>query len=434
MVAQALDYASWVEKLQSKDIVSIYGRFLPGKNLADDFLQRFGQKLDEDGLNQSHQIIILAASLDDSTERIVSYLSERDIPINVLCFQVFANGNEKLLSRSWLLDPVLTQAIATSAPDGPNEPWNGEFYCSYGEGETRSWDDAVEFGFICGGGGAWYSRTLQLLGIGDRVWVKAPGFGFVGVGRVTGRAQPASAFMVNTPNGELPVLEVAKRGNYHREYLNDPERCEYFVPIKWIQTVPLGNAVQEIGLFGNQNTVCKPTASKWRSTVERLKEKFPLFNKEGAIVEAEGESPQYKEPNRLPRSLDNVDLKNDKKQCEIILEVGAEGGRVTLFGLRTEKGWIFSREVIDQTPEFIDESGIMHTSKAVDSWSNALKLLDQYPWHSFYPLTIHPEFRERVFNAVVERCKAENGENPINLSNWEQLCCSADTVLKDNQK
>jgi hypothetical protein len=280
VVAQALDYASWVEKLDAEDIAAIYGRFASGKSLADDFLRRFGQTLDEDGLNQSHQIIIVAASLDASTERIVTYLSERDIPINVLCFQVFINGTEQLLSRSWLLDPVRTQVSAAATSDGQNEPWNGEFYCSFGESSTRSWADAIDFGFICGGGGAWYSRTLQLLNPGDRVWVKVPGTGFVGVGRVTGLSQPASTFKVNTPNGEVPVLEAAKRGSYHGEYLNDPERCEYFVPIKWLQTVPMEKAVQEIGLFGNQNTICKPTTPKWRSTVERLKEKFLLFDQE----------------------------------------------------------------------------------------------------------------------------------------------------------
>jgi hypothetical protein len=79
--------------------------------------------------------------------------------------------------------------------------------------------------------------------------------------------------------GEMPVLEVAKRGKYHREFLHDLERCEYFVPVHWLQTVPLESAVQEIGLFGNQNTICKPTAPKWRSTVERLKERFPDFSK-----------------------------------------------------------------------------------------------------------------------------------------------------------
>ncbi|MDH4260111.1 MAG: endonuclease NucS, partial [Gammaproteobacteria bacterium] len=186
VVAQALDYAHWVEKLKSEDIASIYSRFAPGKNLADDFRQRFGHPLDEEELNQNHQIIIVAAALDESTERIVAYLSERDIPINVLCFQVFANGAEQLLSRTWLLDPVQTQVNAATTVSGPSEPWNGEFYCSYGHSETRSWADAVELGFICGGGGPWYSKTLQLLSPGDRVWVKVPGAGFVGVARVTG--------------------------------------------------------------------------------------------------------------------------------------------------------------------------------------------------------------------------------------------------------
>src|SRR5512143_2599932 len=50
VVAQALDYASWVEKLQAADIAAIYSRFAPGKSLAEDFRQRFRQELDEDEL------------------------------------------------------------------------------------------------------------------------------------------------------------------------------------------------------------------------------------------------------------------------------------------------------------------------------------------------------------------------------------------------
>lgn len=279
VVAQALDYAGWVDELRAEDIAAIYSRFAPGHSLAQDFRQRFREDLDEETLNQSHQIIIVASSLDDSTERIVAYLSERDVPINVLCFQVFTYGTEQLLSRAWLLDPVHTQITAAATPVGPTEPWNGEFYCSFGEGAHRSWADAVQYGFISGGGGPWYSRTLQMLNNGDRVWVKIPDLGFVGVGRVTGRVQPAVGFKVSTTMGDVPVVEATKRASYHSEFLNDPERCEYFVPIRWVQTVPVENAVYEIGLFGNQNTVCKPTAPKWRFTVERLKEKFPDFDK-----------------------------------------------------------------------------------------------------------------------------------------------------------
>lgn len=37
VVAQALDYAAWVEGLAADDIVDIYSRFRPGQNLTNDF-------------------------------------------------------------------------------------------------------------------------------------------------------------------------------------------------------------------------------------------------------------------------------------------------------------------------------------------------------------------------------------------------------------
>jgi hypothetical protein len=66
-------------------------------------------------------------------------------------------------------------------------------------------------------------------------------------------------------------------GYYHREFVNDPDRCEYFVPVKWLQTVPVERGVNEIGLFGQQNTVCKTTTPKWRFAIERRKQHFPHF-------------------------------------------------------------------------------------------------------------------------------------------------------------
>ena len=89
VVAQALDYACWVEGLKGNDIAAIYARFAPGRDLAADFQDRFGQPLDEDTLNESHQIVIVATHLDESSERIVKYLGDKGIPINVLSFQVF---------------------------------------------------------------------------------------------------------------------------------------------------------------------------------------------------------------------------------------------------------------------------------------------------------------------------------------------------------
>jgi hypothetical protein len=278
VVAQALDYAAWIEKLQAEDITGIYSRFAPTRSLMDDYRSRFGEALDEDALNQSHQIIIVASALDDRTERIVDYLSKHDIPINVLFFQVFTHGTEQLISRAWLLDPVRTQVNAATPADDSNEPWNGEFYACFGHGGSRSWSEALKYSFISAGGGEWYSNTLALLNPGDRVWVKAPGYGFVGVGRALGPPEPSSSFRVKTAEGEKPILDVLTQGTYHREFGDDPKRSEYFVPMQWLDTVPIEKGVNEVGLFGNQNTVCRPKTPKWRYTVTRLKERFPNFD------------------------------------------------------------------------------------------------------------------------------------------------------------
>lgn len=278
IVAQALDYASWVAGLEPDRIAQIYARFKPGHSLEADFQQHFGSVLDEESLNHAHQVIIVAAELDSSTERIVQYLNDRDIAINVLFFQVFEHAGEQLLSRAWLIDPGETQANATQTTTGKaeKEPWNGEYYVSFGERPDRHWDDAMRYGFISAGGGSWYSRTLKLLSPGDRVWVNIPGRGYVGVAEVTQAVQPASSFMLTTEAGDQPATAVLPWGPGLAGNANDPELAEHFVRVKWLHVVPAQLAFNELGLFGNQNTVCQPTTPKWRHTVERLKSAFNI--------------------------------------------------------------------------------------------------------------------------------------------------------------
>lgn len=281
IVAQALDYASWVERLTAEKIAQIYHRFSRGGDLNSAFKQRFGVELDEETLNASHQIIIAAAELDPASERIVQYLNDRDIAINVLFFQVFQNANEQFLSRSWLLDPAETQvnAVRTEKLAGVKEPWNGEFYVSFGEGARRRWDEARRHGFISAGGGRWYSKTLEVLSPGDRIWVKIPGEGYVGVGRVTSPAVAAKDFVIETDSGPKAPIEFLSTGPTIAANANDPERSEYFVGVEWLDAVSAKQAFKEIGLFGNQNSACQPQTPKWRHTVERLKTFFKNWDK-----------------------------------------------------------------------------------------------------------------------------------------------------------
>ncbi|GKW10843.1 nuclease [Pectobacterium sp. IFB5596] len=284
VVAQALDYASWVDDLTADRLSQIYEKFSGGGNLGDAFKQRFNTELEEESLNQSHQIIIVAAELDSSTERIVGYLSKNGISINVLFFKVFQHGDEQFLSRTWLIDPSETQTNAAQATAGAStnakEPWNGEFYVSFGDPQSRVWEEAQHYNFISAGGGSWYSQTLKQLQPGNRVWVKIPAKGYVGVGIVQSAVEPASSFTINTEEGEKLAMDVLKHSDLYRLNADDPEKSEYFVPVKWLETRTEQSAVNEVGFFGNQNTVCKPTTQKWRHTVEKLKRYFGNWNAE----------------------------------------------------------------------------------------------------------------------------------------------------------
>jgi hypothetical protein len=282
ITAQALDYASWLDQLAPEHIAQIYRRFSGGGSLGNAFLEHFGFELEEDGLNNSHQIVIVAAELDDATERIIQYLNARDVPINVVFFQVFQLEDKQLLSRAWLIDPGETQAnVAVSKKEKhEKEPWNGEYYVSFGDPSSRSWTDARKYGFISAGGGRWYSQTLKQLSPGDRVWVNIPRTGYVGVGRVRESITSVNDFQIDTPEGRKSPLDVLQHADHYRRNADNPDKAEYFVAVDWLDTVPDTEAINEVGLFGNQNTVCQPTSPKWRHTVERLKTIFTDWDSE----------------------------------------------------------------------------------------------------------------------------------------------------------
>ncbi len=275
VISQILDYASWLVKLQFEEIAEIYSQFKSGEtaSLSEDFRNHFGYDLDKEAINNAHQLVVVASSVDPRTERIIGYLGDR-IPINMLSFEVFQHDDTKYMGRTWLLDPGKVQINASTPPQSEQEAWNGEFYASFGHGKHRDWGEALEHGFISAGGGAWYSNTLNLLHKDARIWVKVPNYGFVGVGRVIGPRQSAIEFEID----EKPALDVLTKADYHQDK-DDVEQMEYFVPIEWLDTVStIDNAVGKHGTFGNQNTVCKPVKPKWRTTVDQLKKDFPQYD------------------------------------------------------------------------------------------------------------------------------------------------------------
>ncbi len=119
------------------------------------------------------------------------------------------------------------------------------------------------------------------------------------------------------------------------------------------------------------------------------------------------------------------------EKSEVILKACAAGGSVTLYGVRTNHGWLFSRQVIDQTPELIDEPWVQHKSEVVDTWQAALELMDRYRWHKLYPREIHSEFKELVWAALVSRYELESDEELI-LKYVEMVCAVRVSNEKQN--
>ena len=267
VVAQTIDYASWVENLGTDRVVKIYQKFaekygLSELNFDDAFKNKFGISPSENEINSSHQMVVVAAELDASTERIINYLNDKaNVAVNAVFFSVFEDSGNKYLSRAWMIDPGETEERAINI--GTKEQWNGEFYGSFGAtADGYNWEDARKYGFICAGGGRWYSKTLFMVNEGDRIWVNIPKTGYVGVCEVIGNALAYDEFV-------KPDMNL--QGNYNSIKELGEDNADYFVPVKWLHSVQENDAVNEVGLFGNQNSIARPRAPKWSHSIDRLK-------------------------------------------------------------------------------------------------------------------------------------------------------------------
>lgn len=211
-------------------------------------------------------MVIVASKMDDGTEHIIRYLRQTyNVDTNILFFQVFKHGNDRILSRVWF-----EENIEIDVKPEYDASWNKEYYISFGEDDARRWEDARQYGFISAGGGKWYTQTLKMLHSGDRIWVNIPHRGYVGVGIVKGDAQQAVEAGWEIAQEYRRMKDMQMQGDYFHSD-QDAEKAEYVVPVEWIKTVSKAKAVKEAGFFGNQNTVCRPTAEKWNYTVSRLK-------------------------------------------------------------------------------------------------------------------------------------------------------------------
>jgi Endonuclease NucS C-terminal domain len=118
-VAQALDYASWLDAASEADVLAYATDYLQRKSedtdatLVDAFEECFGKTL-PDWVCQNHRVVVAAAQVDSSAERIINYLAQRHgFEINAVFFNFvkLSTGNE-ILIRSVLVPEALATGRA----------------------------------------------------------------------------------------------------------------------------------------------------------------------------------------------------------------------------------------------------------------------------------------------------------------------------------
>jgi len=256
VVAQALDYASWVADLTRERLREMYRLKRNGADLDSDFRSRFGTELPEpDG---QHGVTIVASALDASSERIVQYLSGFGLNINAIFFRVFQDGETRFVGRTWLIDPAtVVDRVDARASGSPVGAFTGFYSVNVGEGAaSRSWEDNQQYGFVSAGQGLRYRRAMERLQVGDRIFVYISGRlgGYVGYGIV--RAPAVKAIDFRTDDG-TPLLDKPVTGTVLRQNVHDDDLAEYVVGVDWQKTFPRTQPKSYPGIFKNQNAVCK---------------------------------------------------------------------------------------------------------------------------------------------------------------------------------
>lgn len=156
ITAQILDYGSWVKDLSNEQVNEMAKNYLPDRaSLEEAFKERFDADLPE-VINENHKMIVVASEIDNSTERIIKYLSDSyGVGINAVTFQYFSDHeNKEFVANVFLIDPI--QAEYSSKERGrskrkPNPTYEefeqiaerndiGELFRSLNEGLLKIFD------------------------------------------------------------------------------------------------------------------------------------------------------------------------------------------------------------------------------------------------------------------------------------------------------
>ncbi len=150
VTGQALDYASWIRARTASEINQIAARHFGSEQAFKNAFREKFFKLPE--LNtEDHSILLVVTDIDESTHRIIRYLSEKHIDIRAVQFHIFRSddGIEQLV-RTYVVDfPMINKppnrtSITERLPTISNEEAK-RFFVTKSEHETNQNHTALAY-------------------------------------------------------------------------------------------------------------------------------------------------------------------------------------------------------------------------------------------------------------------------------------------------
>lgn len=273
---QAIKYASYCSKLLPEEIHRQYGTYLgKSEGEAEQAIAEFIDA-DVDALNAEQRIILVAREFNSEVLSAVLWLREYGLDIQCTRLAPYIDSDNELFIKPETIIPlpeakdyIERKEFKQRAAASTKGDWTGYWFVNVGEGQHRTWDDNVRLGFVGAGQGRKYSRALDRLSVGDRIYAYMRGHGYVGFGEVTQTACMIRDFIVSTTG--VSLLDSDLQAPQADQNSDNEELSEWVVGIRWIKTHPKTEAKTFPGVFANQNVVCRLRHSE---TLKFLEQQF----------------------------------------------------------------------------------------------------------------------------------------------------------------
>jgi hypothetical protein len=270
MDLQAIRYASMVSAMTFATLVEAHKRYLAQTGANPDEAER--RILDFLGWDAPHEdlfcrrvrIVLVAADFSRELTTAVLWLNNHDLDITCVRLRPHDLDGRIVLDVQQVIPlpeasefqvRMREKAIGVREAVREQGAWSGYWFVNVGEGKDeqhRCWEDCREHGYMLAGGNRYWSDQLLQLNVGDPFFAYLNGQGYVGYGEVLGPPVMQRDFVI--PGTGKRLVEMPLRRKPNAGALDDPDRCDYCVPVRWRKTLGRDQAVR---LASRRQAVCK---------------------------------------------------------------------------------------------------------------------------------------------------------------------------------